>query len=78
MKGLSHLNESQSSLLVWLVLAKPRLFQFKVEVEKDGAFVTVYTRSFATGAQVGGLITGEASGKVTDTTITLNTISTYR
>jgi hypothetical protein len=27
----------------------------KVEVEKDGAFVTVYTRSFATGAQVGGI-----------------------
>jgi hypothetical protein len=50
----------------------------KVEVEKDGAFVTVYTRSFATGAQVGGLITGEASGKVTDTTITLNTQLDYK
>jgi hypothetical protein len=43
-----------------------------------GAFVTVYTRSFATGAQVGGLITGEASGKVTDTTITLNTQLDYK
>jgi hypothetical protein len=33
---------------------------------------------FATGAQVGGLITGEASGKVTDTTITLNTQLDYK
>jgi hypothetical protein len=41
---------------------------FKLEVEKDGEFVTVYTRNLSTGVEVGGTITGEETGKVSDTT----------
>jgi hypothetical protein len=36
---------------------------FKLEVEKDGEFVTVYTRNLSTGVEVGGTITGEETGK---------------
>jgi hypothetical protein len=40
---------------------------FKLEVEKDGEFVTVYTRNLSTGVEVGGTITGEETDKVSDT-----------
>ncbi|MBA5249935.1 MAG: hypothetical protein FE834_10490 [Gammaproteobacteria bacterium] len=47
----------------------------KLEVMKDGSFVTVYSTSGD--KQIGGTITGVQSGKVSDTTITLDKTLDY-
>jgi hypothetical protein len=51
----------------------------KLEVDKNGTFVTVYTRNLTTDAETGGYITGDDNrGRVSDTLITLNDTLNWR